>query len=273
MKKIILTALAAIMLSSTAVSAAESSSVYDPSSPNHICRQLGTKVCHDDNCKVLSFNNISKPKPVETTTKPQFETTTRPQLESTTKPQLETTTRPQLTETQTETTTRDISTQTTTRREPTTQTTTVRETTTHTTTKKETTTETTTNAAPTGTYAQQILTLVNNERAKEGLSPLTLSSEVSRVAQAKAEDMKNNNYFSHTSPTYGSPFDMLKKFGVSYRTAGENIAKGQKTPQAVVSAWMNSPGHRANIMNKNFTKLGVGYTGGSSPYWVQMFIG
>lgn len=257
MKKIISTALVAVMLSSTAVSAAESSSVYDPSSPNHICKQLGTKVCHDDSCKVLSFNNIAKPKPVETTTKPQFETTTRPQL----------------TETQTETTTRDISTQTTTRREPTTQTTTVRETTTHTTTKKETTTETTTNAAPTGTYAQQILTLVNNERAKEGLSPLTLSSEVSRVAQAKAEDMKNNNYFSHTSPTYGSPFDMLKKFGVSYRTAGENIAKGQKTPQAVVSAWMNSPGHRANIMNKNFTKLGVGYTGGSSPYWVQMFIG
>ena len=257
MKKIILTALAAVMLSSTAVSAAESSSVYDPSSPNHICRQLGTKVCHYDSCKVLFFNNIAKPKPVETTTKPQLETTTRPQL----------------TETQTETTTRDISTQTTTRREPTTHTTTVRETTTHTTTRKETTTETTTNAAPTGTYAQQILTLVNNERAKEGLSPLTLSSEVSRVAQAKAEDMKNNNYFSHTSPTYGSPFDMLKKFGVSYRTAGENIAKGQKTPQAVVSAWMNSPGHRANIMNKNFTKLGVGYTGGSSPYWVQMFIG
>jgi uncharacterized protein YkwD len=66
---------------------------------------------------------------------------------------------------------------------------------------------------------------------------------------------------------------MLKSFGISYKTAGENIAKGQKTPQAVVTAWMNSDSHRANILNKNFTKLGVGYANGSSPYWVQIFIG
>ncbi len=123
-------------------------------------------------------------------------------------------------------------------------------------------------------YAQQILSLVNSERAANGLSPLTLNTNLSRTAQAKAEDMKNRNYFSHTSPTYGSPFDMMKSFGISYRTAGENIAKGQKTPQAVMNAWMNSSGHRANILNRNFTQLGVGYVyNNGSPYWVQMFIG
>ena len=122
--------------------------------------------------------------------------------------------------------------------------------------------------------AQQILSLVNSQRAANGLSPLTLNSNLSRVAQAKAEDMKNRNYFSHTSPTYGSPFDMMKSFGISYRTAGENIAKGQKTPSAVMTAWMNSAGHRKNILNANYTQLGVGYVyNNGSPYWVQMFIG
>ena len=84
--------------------------------------------------------------------------------------------------------------------------------------------------------------------------------------------MKNNNYFSHTSPTYGSPFDMMKQFGISYKTAGENIAKGQKTPEAVVNAWMNSEGHRSNILNANYTQMGLGYTNGTV-YWCQMFIG
>ncbi|MBR1444892.1 MAG: hypothetical protein IJ583_15325 [Firmicutes bacterium] len=122
-------------------------------------------------------------------------------------------------------------------------------------------------------YAVQVLDLVNNERAKNGLSPLTLDNALSAVAQAKSEDMKNKNYFSHTSPTYGSPFDMMKQFGISYTYAGENIAKGQKTPEQVVTAWMNSEGHRANILNKNFTKMGLGYTAsGSTTYWTQMFI-
>ena len=83
--------------------------------------------------------------------------------------------------------------------------------------------------------------------------------------------MKNLGYFSHTSPTYGSPFDMMKNFGISYRSAGENIAKGYATPEAVVKGWMNSPGHRANILNKSFTHIGVGYVENGS-YWTQMFI-
>ena len=121
---------------------------------------------------------------------------------------------------------------------------------------------------------QQILSLVNSERRANGLSPLVLDSGLCRVAAAKAEDMKNKGYFSHTSPTYGSPFDMLKSFGISYRTAGENIAKGQKTPQAVMTAWMNSQGHRKNILAQGYTKLGVGYVyNNGSPYWVQIFTG
>ena len=86
-------------------------------------------------------------------------------------------------------------------------------------------------------------------------------------------DMRDKKYFSHTSPTYGSPFDMMKNFGISYRSAAENIAAGQTTPQAVVQAWMNSSGHRANILSTN-TCIGVGYAKGGSYgyYWVQMFI-
>ena len=83
--------------------------------------------------------------------------------------------------------------------------------------------------------------------------------------------MKDNNYFSHTSPTYGSPFQMMKSFGISYKTAGENIAKGYKTPGAVVNGWMNSSGHRANILNSSFTRIGVGYVS-NGHYWTQMFI-
>ncbi|EBK2060154.1 hypothetical protein AAL85_25555, partial [Salmonella enterica subsp. enterica serovar Typhi] len=80
----------------------------------------------------------------------------------------------------------------------------------------------------------------------------------------------DNNYFSHTSPTYGSPFDMMKKFGIKFGYAGENIAMGQKTPAEVVNAWMNSEGHRANILNANYNLIGVGYYNG---YWAQEFVG
>lgn len=121
-------------------------------------------------------------------------------------------------------------------------------------------------------YAQQVLDLVNEQRAANGLQSLTLSSSLSAVAQAKAQDMKDNNYFSHNSPTYGSPFDMMKTFGISYRTAGENIAMGYATPKAVVTAWMNSSGHRANILNANYTQMGIGYVA-TGNYWSQMFIG
>ncbi|MDD4689629.1 MAG: CAP domain-containing protein, partial [Eubacteriales bacterium] len=121
-------------------------------------------------------------------------------------------------------------------------------------------------------YENEVVRLVNVERAKQGLNPLKADWELSRVARYKSQDMKDKNYFSHTSPTYGSPFQMMKNFGISYRTAGENIAKGQSTPQAVVTAWMNSSGHRANILNSSFTKIGVGYVK-SGNYWTQMFIG
>ena len=121
---------------------------------------------------------------------------------------------------------------------------------------------------------KEVVRLVNVERQKNGLSPLVLDADLSKVARAKSQDMSTNRYFSHTSPTYGSPFEMMKKFGIKYSSAGENIAMGQPTAEAVVKAWMNSDGHRANILSKNFTKIGVGYFKGSngSPYWTQMFI-
>jgi uncharacterized YkwD family protein len=134
-----------------------------------------------------------------------------------------------------------------------------------------------TQAPSTGAYTvsaeeREVVRLVNEIRRSNGLSELTLNEELSRVARIKSEDMAKNSYFSHNSPTYGSPFDMMKKFGISYRTAGENIAKGQRSAQAVVDAWMNSEGHRANILNPSFTQIGVGFT--SNGYiWTQMFIG
>ena len=121
-------------------------------------------------------------------------------------------------------------------------------------------------------YEQEVVRLVNEARAKNGLKALTYDWELGRVARYKSQDMKDNRYFSHTSPTYGSPFQMMKSFGISYRSAGENIARGQATPKAVVDAWMNSPGHRANILNSSFTHIGVGYIS-DGKYWTQMFIG
>ncbi len=119
-------------------------------------------------------------------------------------------------------------------------------------------------------YEQQVVVLVNEQRAANGLAPLTLNEKLSDVARAKSQDMHDNNYFSHTSPTYGSPFDMLKTFGISYRAAGENIAMGYATPQAVVNGWMNSAGHRANILNGSYTQIGVGYVA-DGHYWTQLF--
>ena len=121
-------------------------------------------------------------------------------------------------------------------------------------------------------YEAEFVRLVNKERSARGLKPLTQNWELSRVARYKSEDMKNKNYFSHTSPTYGSPFEMMKSFGIQYRTAGENIARGYTTPKSVVNGWMNSSGHRANILNSSFTEIGVGYVE-AGKYWTQMFIG
>ena len=121
-------------------------------------------------------------------------------------------------------------------------------------------------------FEREVVRLVNEERAKNGLKPLQENWELSRIARYKSQDMVDNRYFSHTSPTYGTPFQMIRAFGLTYRTAGENIAYGQRTPQAVVNAWMNSSGHRANILNPSYTQIGVGYVANGN-YWTQMFIG
>ncbi|WP_077304427.1 CAP domain-containing protein [Terribacillus halophilus] len=121
-------------------------------------------------------------------------------------------------------------------------------------------------------FEQQVVELTNQEREKAGLSPLKADVELSKVARAKSQDMADNGYFDHNSPTYGSPFDMMKSFGISYQTAGENIAQGQKTPEEVVQAWMNSQGHRENILNPDYTNIGVGYVENGN-YWTQQFIG
>ena len=117
---------------------------------------------------------------------------------------------------------------------------------------------------------QKMIQLVNQERQKAGVSPLTIDPELSRVARIKSQDMKDNGYFSHTSPTYGSPFDMMKSFGITYRTAGENIALNSSVEGAHTSL-MNSEGHRENIMNSSFTHIGIGIVDGR--YYTQMFIG
>ncbi|WP_419393791.1 CAP domain-containing protein [Cytobacillus praedii] len=121
-------------------------------------------------------------------------------------------------------------------------------------------------------YEQKVLELTNQERAKNGVPALKLDVELSKVARTKSADMKAKGYFDHNSPTYGSPFDMMKQFGITYKSAGENIAMGQRTPEEVVNAWMNSEGHRKNILNASFTHLGVGYVADGN-YWTQMFIG
>lgn len=119
--------------------------------------------------------------------------------------------------------------------------------------------------------AQKVIELTNAERRKNGLPDYQADAPLTNVAQVKSDDMSQNNYFSHTSPTHGSPFDMIRDHGVSYRSAGENIAQGQRTPEQVVQAWMNSEGHRKNILSADFTHIGVGYNA-NGHYWTQMFI-
>lgn len=120
-------------------------------------------------------------------------------------------------------------------------------------------------------FEQEVIRLVNEIRAENGLKSLNYNWELARVARYKSQDMKDNRYFAHNSPVYGTPFQMIKNFGISFRSAGENIARGYASPQAVVNAWMNSSGHRANILNANYTHIGVGYVSGGN-YWTQMFI-
>lgn len=128
--------------------------------------------------------------------------------------------------------------------------------------------------APLKTLEEEVVKLVNQKRVANGLQPLTSNWQAARVARIKSQDMINNKYFSHTSPVYGSPFKMMEDYGLKFSAAAENIAMGQRTAQEVVNSWMNSPGHRANILNKSFTQLGVGAAKNASGsiYWTQLFL-
>ena len=121
-------------------------------------------------------------------------------------------------------------------------------------------------------YERRVAELINEIRRQNGLGELTLNEALCDVAREKSRDMKTLGYFDHTSPTYGSPFDMMKTFGITYRAAGENIAMGYPTPESVVEGWMHSDGHRANILNPSFSEIGMGYVV-DGHYWTQMFIG
>jgi len=146
-----------------------------------------------------------------------------------------------------------------------------------TTTKKVTTappiitTQPSTTGAVKSDFIEEVVRLVNVERAKAGISPVVGSSSLNSAAKIRAGEIITS--FSHTRPDGTSCFTVLKQLNISYSAAGENIASGQATPQQVMTGWMNSEGHRANIMNPSFGKLGVGYvTGGSYGHnWVQLF--
>lgn len=120
-------------------------------------------------------------------------------------------------------------------------------------------------------FSQQVVDLVNAERAKEGLAALTIDKNVEAAALVRAKEIQTS--FSHTRPNGTSFSTALNESSAVYRGAGENIAWGQKTPQEVVAAWLNSPGHRANIMSKSFTKIGVGHikNPAGASYWAQLF--
>jgi len=122
-------------------------------------------------------------------------------------------------------------------------------------------------------FQKKVIEIVNKERVKAGLISLAENADSDKIATLKSEDMVKLNYFSHTSPTYGSPFEMLSHFNIKYSAAGENIAYGQSTPDEVMTAWMNSPGHRANILNSNFTQIGVGIAlkANGQLVWTQTF--
>lgn len=124
-------------------------------------------------------------------------------------------------------------------------------------------------------FEKQVFQLVNQERAQRNLKPLTWNDQLAQVARAHSKDMSERNFMSHTNPDGLSPFDRMKNSGIRYTMAAENIAAGQPTPEAVMEGWMNSPGHRENILNPDLTELGVGFYQGSGSYryyWTQCFI-
>jgi len=129
-------------------------------------------------------------------------------------------------------------------------------------------------AVTTTAQENEVIRLVNVERAKVGLPALKANWQLSRVARYKSADMANKGYFSHNSPTYGTPFQMMENFGLRFSAAGENIAYGQRTPEEVMRDWMNSPGHRNNILSRSFTEIGVGLAKNKNGvcYWTQQFM-
>ena len=132
----------------------------------------------------------------------------------------------------------------------------------------------TSNASSLSSDEKEVFDLINTQRTNNGLTALKLDTEALNVARIKAKDMVDNNYFSHDSPTYGSPFQMLNSFKVTYKTAGENIA-GNSSNSWAVNTWMNSSGHKANILNSSFNYTGIGVVN-SSKYgkvYVQIFLG
>ncbi len=129
-------------------------------------------------------------------------------------------------------------------------------------------------AAQNGSFQQQILSLVNVERSKAGLQPVTLNSKLSQAAQNHTNDMISKGYFSHTSPSGSTMTSRVNAVGYTYSTIGENIAAGGSTASATMTQWMNSPGHKANILNPKFRELGVGYGPSNDQYryyWTQVF--
>lgn len=123
-------------------------------------------------------------------------------------------------------------------------------------------------------FENQVIELTNKEREKNGLPPLHSDGNLSRVALYKSRDMRDAGYFSHRSPTYGTPEEMITRFHIVYSEASENIAAGQMSPEKVVRDWMDSPVHRKNILNRAYTHVGVGYVDGGTygSYWTQLFI-
>lgn len=123
-------------------------------------------------------------------------------------------------------------------------------------------------------FENEVVRLVNVQRANRGLRALVQNWQLSNLARTKSQDMINSKYFSHISPTYGSPFNMMENVGINFSAAGENIAMGQSTPAQVMNAWMNSAGHRANILSGSYTQIGVGLAKNKNGicYWTQEFI-
>ena len=123
-------------------------------------------------------------------------------------------------------------------------------------------------------YEYQVAAMVNAERGKAGLRALVWDDKLSDIARLKSDDMRTQNYCGHESPVYGSPFDMLQNFRVDYRRAGENVAMGYRTPGEVMAGWMDSPGHRHNIMGSDYERIGVGVVMNpyGSIYWTQLFV-